>query len=78
MLSRREAASSGLRAHLKGPFRRAEPEPMGLLPLVKGADGRWVAGIGDPSVMGWVTVAVYFATAFLCFRASRRDRKSVV
>jgi hypothetical protein len=45
---------------------------MGLLPLVKGVDGRWVPGIGDPSFMGWATVAAYFATAWLCYRASRR------
>jgi hypothetical protein len=45
---------------------------MGLLPLVKDADGRWMPGIGDPSVMGWVTVVVYFVTAWLCYRASRR------
>lgn len=44
---------------------------MGLLSalLVTGADGRWYPGIGDPSVMGWVTVLAYFATAFYCFRA---------
>ena len=28
--------------------------------------------IGDPSTMGWLTVAGYFAAALLCFRASRR------
>ena len=45
---------------------------MGLLPLVKGVDGRWAPGIGDPTLMGWLTVVAYFATAWLCFRASRR------
>jgi hypothetical protein len=28
----------------------------------------WRLGIGDPTVMGWVTVAAYFGTAFLCAR----------
>lgn len=28
--------------------------------------------IGDPSAMGWLTVAGYFAAALLCLRASRR------
>lgn len=27
---------------------------------------RWVPGIGDPTVMGWITVAAYFAAAGLC------------
>jgi hypothetical protein len=29
----------------------------------------WRPGIGDPTVMGWVTVAAYFIVAVLCFRA---------
>ena len=32
-----------------------------LLAAVEG--GRWKPGIGDPTVMGWVTVAAYFVTA---------------
>ncbi|MDB4990365.1 MAG: hypothetical protein JWN04_5543 [Myxococcaceae bacterium] len=39
--------------------------------LVTGADGRWHPGIGDPSVIGWVTVVAYFAAAVLSFRAMR-------
>lgn len=31
-------------------------------------DGVWRPGIGDPTVMGWLTVLVYFVTAYLCFR----------
>jgi len=31
-----------------------------------GHDQRWTPGIGDPSVMGWVTVACYFLIAFCC------------
>ena len=45
---------------------------MGLLPLVRDANDRWIPGIGDPSFMGWLTVVAYFATAWLCYRASRR------
>lgn len=34
-------------------------------------EGRWRPGIGDPTVMGWVTVAAYLAAAFLCARVAR-------
>jgi hypothetical protein len=34
----------------------------------------WVAGIGDPTVAGWVTVAAYFCAALLCWRAARATR----
>ena len=30
---------------------------------------RWAPGIGDPTVVGWVTVVVYAAVAFLCLSA---------
>ena len=33
------------------------------------ADG-WRPGIGDPTVMGWVTVAAYLLGGFLCVRAA--------
>lgn len=36
----------------------------GLLAYTEGAV--WRPGIGDPTVMGWVTVAAYFAAALLC------------
>lgn len=39
--------------------------------LMIGADERWHPGIGDPTVMGWVTVAAYFGAAWLCFSAHR-------
>ena len=29
-------------------------------------DGHWQPGIGDPSIIGWVTVGACFITAFLC------------
>lgn len=32
-------------------------------------NGRWTPGIGDPTIMGWVTVAIYFGAALLCFWA---------
>lgn len=32
----------------------------------------WRPGIGDPSVMGWVTVFAYFAVAVLCLRCARQ------
>ena len=36
------------------------------------ANGRWVPGIGDPTVYGWLTVAGYVAVAVLAWRARRR------
>lgn len=36
-------------------------------------DGRWRPGIGDPTVVGWLTVAGYFVAALACLRAARRD-----
>jgi hypothetical protein len=35
--------------------------------------GRWKPGIGDPTVMGWVTVAAYLVTAAGCFWAAWRE-----
>jgi hypothetical protein len=32
---------------------------------------RWLPGIGDPSIGGWVTVAAYFSTALLCLLCTR-------
>ena len=32
---------------------------------------RWKPGIGDPHLMGWVTVTAYLAAAYLCYRAGR-------
>jgi hypothetical protein len=34
--------------------------------------GNWSPGIGDPTLVGWITVVVYFATAWRCLRAARR------
>src|SRR5688572_20465061 len=33
---------------------------------------RWRPGIGDPTVMGWLTVVAYLAAAFLCWRAATK------
>jgi hypothetical protein len=38
--------------------------------LAYSANGQWEPGIGDPSVMGWVTVAAYFIGALLCGRTA--------
>ncbi|WP_147321237.1 hypothetical protein [Rhodoferax lacus] len=35
-------------------------------------DGRWHLGIGDPTVIGWVTVAAYGVAALLCYRCNKR------
>ena len=37
--------------------------------------GVWRPGIGDPSVLGWTTVAAYFAAAGLCAWAARRESR---
>jgi peptidoglycan/LPS O-acetylase OafA/YrhL len=33
--------------------------------------GRWKPGIGDPSVIGWVTVVAYLIAAWYCYRLVR-------
>jgi hypothetical protein len=35
--------------------------------------GRWRPGIGDPTVLGWVTVAAYLAAALACGLAAYRE-----
>lgn len=39
------------------------------------ADDKWQIGIGDPSIMGWMTVVAYFATALLCWRCASITRR---
>jgi hypothetical protein len=41
--------------------------------LAEVAEGRWRPGIGDPTVLGWVTVAAYFIAALACGLAAWRD-----
>jgi hypothetical protein len=36
-------------------------------------EGRWRPGIGDPTIMGWVTVAAYLVAAFGCWCAAWRE-----
>lgn len=36
-------------------------------------NGRWAPSIGDPTVMGWVTVAVYFTVAIICLKAATTE-----
>ncbi|APW59560.1 hypothetical protein [Paludisphaera borealis] len=40
------------------------------------SDGHWRPGIGDPTPIGWFTVAAYFAAAIACGRAWRLDRRA--
>jgi hypothetical protein len=37
--------------------------------------GQWSPGIGDPTIIGWVTVVLYAVAAVLCWRAARECRK---
>lgn len=36
--------------------------------------GSWSPGIGDPTLAGWLTVALYAWAAWMCFRVLRRER----
>jgi hypothetical protein len=47
-----------------------------LPPLSAVVGGQWRPGIGDPTVMGWITVAAYFASAALCGRAAFEKRST--
>jgi hypothetical protein len=44
-----------------------------LMLLAAVEDGRWRPGIGDPTVMGWVTVAAYLLAALGCWLAAWRE-----
>jgi len=35
-------------------------------------NGEWIAGLGDPTPMGWFTVGAYFASAVLCLCCAAR------
>lgn len=41
------------------------------------SDGRWHPGIGDPTLVGWITVVAYACTCFLCLGCARRLRPPV-
>ena len=50
---------------------------MGLPVLLAFTDNdHWTPGIGDPTVVGWVTVVAYAVAAGLCYRAWRRLPKT--
>ena len=38
--------------------------------------GRWRLGIGDPTIMGWITAAAYLFTAAVCWSACKRHKKN--
>ncbi|MEM8549059.1 MAG: isopropylmalate isomerase [Pseudomonadota bacterium] len=49
-----------------------------LSDLYASVSNRWSPQIGDPTFMGWVTVAAYFVTALACFIAAgvrHRDKR---
>jgi hypothetical protein len=43
-----------------------------------GLIGDWSPGIGDPSVVGWLTVVLYFCAAYSCFRLARGTHVKLV
>ena len=45
----------------------------GSILLAAAEGGRWRPGIGDPTVLGWVTVAAYLGAAIVCGLASLRE-----
>jgi hypothetical protein len=47
-----------------------------LIVLAEVVDGRWRPGIGDPTFLGWVTVAAYLVAALASFRAAWREPRS--
>jgi hypothetical protein len=49
-----------------------------LNPMILAAveNDRWKPGIGDPTVMGWLTVAAYLIAAVGCFRAAWRETRT--
>ena len=47
----------------------------GLSSAAIDAEGRWVAGIGDPSPMGWITMAAYGAAAAVAARNAFAARR---
>ncbi len=58
--------------HMLKESSTTDSAPSALL-MVMGivVNDRWVPGIGDPSVIGWVTVGAYFSAAALCWVCTR-------
>jgi hypothetical protein len=50
----------------------------GLASAATDADGRWAAGIGDPSTTGWITIAAYGVAAALAARNALAARRGAV
>jgi hypothetical protein len=46
-------------------------QPLAVM-LGRTVTGTWTPGIGDPTLLGWLTVFAYFGAAYLCRRAARR------
>jgi hypothetical protein len=46
--------------------------------MAVGVDGRWTAGIGDPSPVGWITVACYGVAALAACRNALAARRTAV
>lgn len=44
-------------------------------PLAVTTEQGWRPGIGDPSIIGWVTVVGYFIVAWMCLRAAKATAK---
>lgn len=42
--------------------------------LVQTPDGGWTPGIGDPTLIGWLTVVCYFVATYQCYRAYQKAR----
>jgi hypothetical protein len=45
----------------------------GMTLMAEVVDGRWRPGIGDPTVVGWLTVVAYLVAAVCCGRAAWRE-----
>lgn len=41
-------------------------------------DGQWHAGIGDPTVFGWLTVVFYIVASYVCFKQYRQLQQAGV
>jgi hypothetical protein len=46
--------------------------------VAAGSDGRWEIGIGDPTPLGWITVAAYALAAWLAWRNVGAARRTAV
>lgn len=44
------------------------------MPLASLDAGRWSPGIGDPTLLGWLTVVAYLAGATICWKAAVESR----